>query len=294
MVGMPDVEPGLRPMAPADVAACETVWHDAFPPMRAAYHLPVRQVTEADRGRLRLRIASLCESDPGGAWVATSGDDVVGFAQALRRERLWVLSMLAVLPAHQGRGAGRALLEAALATADVDGPGMIQSSRDPRAMHRYVRAGFALHPAVAAVGALRRSALPSTSAVRPGTEADLELVAVVDRVVRGAPHGPELPRLLEEGERLLVVPGRGYAVARPTGVRAVGALDEEAAVALLAEVLAGPPPGTVVDVNWITGSQQWALSLCAALGLEIVPMGAVMVRGLPGPPVPYLPTGAYG
>jgi len=281
-------------MAPEDAGACQAVWHDAFPAMRAAYHLPGAPVTDADREHVRRRVAALCGTDPDGSVVATVDDVVVGFAQALRRERLWVLSQLAVAPAHQGRGAGRDLLEAALDSAEPGGPGMIMSSRDPKAMHRYVQAGFALRPSLVAMGTPRRSALPATGAVREGTEADLDFVARVDRLLRGAPHGSELTGLLDDGERLVVLPGRGYAVARPGGVRVVGGLDEEAATVLLAEVLGGEPAGSVIDVNWITGAQQWAISLCSALGMELVPMGAVMVRGRPGPLAPYLPTGAYG
>jgi GNAT superfamily N-acetyltransferase len=285
----------LRPMAEEDVAACEGVWHEAFAAMRHAYHLPGPPAAPLERDRLRRRIAGLRATDPDGAWVAARAGEVVGFAQAFRREDLWVLSLLAVDLAHQGEGVARALLERALAYGDPGAPGLIQSSRDPKAMHRYVQAGFALHPALAARGVPRRAGLLPAPGVRPGDEDDLALVERIDRQLRGAPRGPELRWIFDEGDQLLVLPGRGYALARSGGgVRALGALDEEAARLLLSEALAAAPAGAAVDVNWMTAAQQWAIRLCTDLGLELVPVGSVMVRGRPGPLSPYLPSGAYG
>ncbi len=282
-----------RPMLPDDAPACEEVWREAFAAMRRAYHLPVHSDDEAARERLRRRIQLLCDTDPGGSWVATDGDATAGFAQAIQRGHLWVLSLLAVAEDHQGQGVARRLLERAVAYGDGEGPGLIMSSRDPRAMHRYVQAGFALHPTVAAFGSLRREQLVPTPQVRVGGAQDLDLVAEVDRQLRGSAHGPELERMLEECD-LLVVPGRGYALARATGVALLAAVDEETAIALLVAGLAATPEGAVVDVNWMTAAQQWAIRSCTDLGLELMPVGAVMVRGRPGPLVPYLPSGAYG
>ena len=284
----------IRAMQPGDDAACEAVWHEAFASMRRAYHLPVHPEDDDARERLRRRIALLLETDPDGSWAAAADGEIVGFSQAIDRQGLWVLSMLGVAVAHQGHGVARGLMERALALGDATGPGLIMSSRDPRAMHRYVQAGFALHPAVAAWGELRRSRLVATPEVRAGGPADLDLVADIDRKVRGSAHGPELAFMLEEDCHLVVAPGRGYALARPGGVALVAALDEETARALLTAGLAQTPEGAVVDVNWMTAPQQWAIRLCTDLGLELAPVGAVMVRGRPGPPVPYIPSGAYG
>ena len=284
----------MRPMLPDDAVACEEVWRAAFTSMRRAYHLPAHSDDDAARERFRRRIQLMCGTDPGGSWVATDNDVITGFAQAVKRERLWVLSLLAVAVDHQGRGVARRLMERALAYGGGDGPGLIMSSRDPRAMHRYVQAGFALHPAMAAFGSLRRDRLFPTPHVRVGGTDDLDLVADVDRHVRGSAHGPELQWMLDMGCHLLVVPGRGYALTRATGIALLAAVDEDTAAALFVAGLAATPEGAVVDVNWMTASQQWAIRLCTHLGLELMPVGAVMVRERPGPLVPYLPSGAYG
>lgn len=62
--------------------------------MRRAYHLPVVPLTDAERARQQCHIALARDSEPRGSWVAVARDAVVGFAQALRRQSLWVLSML--------------------------------------------------------------------------------------------------------------------------------------------------------------------------------------------------------
>jgi GNAT superfamily N-acetyltransferase len=284
---------GIRPMEADDVAPCEAVWHDAFPAMRAAYHLPARTADEGLRARHRRHMDLLRTTDPGGSWVAVAGDHVIGFAQAFTREGLWVLSLLGVSVTHQGRGVARSLLERALGHGERAGPGLILSSRDPRAMHRYVQAGFALLPSVTARGVLRRSRLPDTPGVRPGDRYDFALVAKTDRRVRGAARGPELDFSLDEQWRLLVLPDRGYALATDFGVEALAAADDEAARLLLAAALAATPEGATVEVGWLTGDQQWAIGMCSGLGLEFQPVGAVMVRGRPGPMVPYIPSGPY-
>jgi GNAT superfamily N-acetyltransferase len=283
----------IRPMELEDVGACEAVWHDAYRAMRRAYHLPVGRLTDAERTRQQRHIALARDSDPRGSWVAVAGGEVVGFTQALRRDLLWVLSMLAVSVAHQGRAVASRLLERALGYGDAGGPGLIMSSRDPRAMHRYVQAGFALHPVVSARGVIRRSGLIPAPDVRPGGPDDAALVERLDRCVRGGAHGPELALMMREGCRLLVVPDRGYALARPSGIALLVADDDGAARRLLSAGMAATPEGARVEVNWITGSQQWAIGLCTDLGLELHPGGAVMVRGTPGPLTPYVPSGAF-
>ena len=46
----------------------------------------------------------------GPAGIGRSGEQIVGFGIAAQREHVWFLSQLYVLPHHQGRGIGRALL----------------------------------------------------------------------------------------------------------------------------------------------------------------------------------------
>jgi predicted N-acetyltransferase YhbS len=282
-------------MTEDDVTGADQAWHDAYTTMRSNYHLPVESRTADSAQRSRERIAHLLRTDPAGSWVAEDDDQrVVGLSQAVVREGVWVLSLLGVSPDQQNRGTGKALLDAAL-THGQDAPaGLILCSRDPRAMRRYARAGFDLHPAVTAWGTVDRRKLLRVPAVRDAAREDVDFVANLDRRLRGGAHGPDLECLLVEGCRLLVVPGRGYVVARDAKPVLLAADDEETAADLLHACLASAGDDDIVEVNWITARQQWAVRVAVDLGLDLHPVGPVMTRGLDGPPYPYLPSGAFG
>jgi ribosomal protein S18 acetylase RimI-like enzyme len=57
----------------------------------------------------------LISHDPDGFLTALDRDETLGFGASHVRARQWILSQLWVLPQHQGRGAGEALLSKALA-----------------------------------------------------------------------------------------------------------------------------------------------------------------------------------
>lgn len=284
----------VRPMTPGDVPAAERVWHGAFSAMRSVYHLPVEERTPEGARRMEARIGYLLSTDPGGSWVAVDGDGaVVGLSQALVRDELWILSLLGVAPGCQNRGAGKALLDAAVSYGRSASRGLILCSRDPRAARRYLRAGFDMHPSVTALGPVDRRRVPATPNVREGTAADLELAAALDRKLRGGAHGADLGHLLSEGCELLVHPDRGYVLVRGAKPVFLAAAGEAEATELLWAALARAE-GETLEVNWITAAQQWAFRTVVEAGLELHPLGPVMVRGMSGPPPTYLPSGAYG
>ena len=80
--------------------------------------------------RFEQRLAHLLDTDPDGCFVAERNGRVIGIAEAMCRERLWCLSMLAVDPAAQSLGAGRALLERTLQYARGTDCGLIVASDD--------------------------------------------------------------------------------------------------------------------------------------------------------------------
>ncbi|MCU1429685.1 MAG: GCN5-related N-acetyltransferase [Actinomycetia bacterium] len=279
-------------MQPDDVPACETTWDTSYRAMRARYGLPLPPRTSELADATIRRLRHLLSTDAAGSFVATDDDRVVGMAQSVTRDELWVLSLFAVLPDAQSRGVGRALLDAAVAYSERR-RGLILCSRDPIAMRRYARAGFDLHPAFAAHGIVDQSRLPASPAVRAGSPEDAGLIASIDQEVRGAAHGGDLDALLGEGGQLLVHDDGGYAVVsdRP---RLVAARSDDIASALLVAALRRAPSATPVDVGWITAPQQWALRVLLDAGLELFPLGPVALRGFDRPPAPYLPSGAYG
>lgn len=220
---------------------------------------------------------------------------VVGLAQALVRDDVWVLSLLGVVPTHQDRQTGKALLDAALAYGRDTPRGMIMCSRDPRAARRYSLAGFDLHPAVMAFGRVdRRNLRRPSSTIREGSKADYDLVASVDRVVRGGAHGPDVAHSLDAGCRLLVSSQGGYAIARGARPVVLAARDEATATDLLLAVLGEASPDEPTEVLWMTSAQQWAIRASLQAGLGLHALGPVMLRGFKAPPAPYLPSGAFG
>jgi GNAT superfamily N-acetyltransferase len=285
----------VRPMTPDDVeaayaAASATIADDPGGLERT------RSRTPEEIARFKARYHHLLDTDPGGAWVAIDGKQVVGSALALRREQVWGLSLLVVNTDYQRRGVGRVLFERTLDYANGCKGGIFMSTTHPGAMRRYALAGFALHPTLEAAGTVRRAALPARLTVRDGNEADLEFVAAVDRSVRGAAHASsDVKDLLRLGDRLLIAEGaagQGYAIAEEGSPGLLAATTSEVAADLLWACLADVS-GVEVKVRWLTATQQWAMPVVLAAGLVLAPAGPVCVRGEVGPLTPYLPNNLY-
>ncbi len=276
----------LRPLQAEDLPAAAALSASAFG----------RDISEqAAARRMRQRVAHPLVSDPQGCFVAVQDGSPVGVVEAVLREQLWCLSLLVVSPQAQSTGAGHQLFERALAYGECDGAtaGLIPSSSDPRALRLYARAGFSLRPTLDADGTIDRSRLPRADAgVREGAAADMEALAVISREVRGASHTPELQFALSEGAQLLRHGNRGFAAAAPgSGVWLLVARDDQAAAALLYAALDIVGDSDRPPVRWMTAGQDWAIDVVLRLGLQLVPHGALCVRGSPGPLRSFLPSG---
>jgi GNAT superfamily N-acetyltransferase len=290
----------LRPMTDADVEGAVEAFDSGFLAMRARYGLPITATSIQNERRRQNRTRHFLGTDPGGSWVADDEGTIVGMSQATVREGYWLLSQLGTIPGRQGRGLGRELLRLALSHGDPESPGTIQCSRDPKAMALYSNFGFSLHPVVAAWGHLR----PGTVARPPDvtrfeteqvTESQLDIVTAIDRRVRGSARTIDVAMMLsEEGNRLLLHGDQAYAVAKDERIVTLGALTEESAALVLRTMLAESPEGETIEVNWLTSAQQWAIRVLTQAGIELQPYGPVMVRGMTGPPTPYIPSGGYG
>jgi GNAT superfamily N-acetyltransferase len=111
-----------RAVTADELPACAEIW-------RTSVNDYTRRLGQLDvppeTGPLVRLYAHLHATDPE-RFIAAIGPDpaaegeqrIVAFAAAARRERLWFLSMLFVLPELQGAGVGRALLERVLPPAD--------------------------------------------------------------------------------------------------------------------------------------------------------------------------------
>jgi ribosomal protein S18 acetylase RimI-like enzyme len=271
----------VRRMVDADIEGAAHVLARAF---------GIDASDDAVRRRGEQRVAHLLATDPGGAFVGERRGEIIGLAQAYRREDLWCLSMLAVEPAVQGTGVGRTLFERALEYGDGR-PGLIVASNDPRALRLYGASGFSLRPAMEARGTIDRRAFPAGAArVIRGSAADLPRIAAISRAVRGAAQTPEIAFVLARGAELLLLGDRGFAVAETgIGVWLLAALDDRSASALLWSAL--DVAGDVErPVRWITAGQDWAVDVVVRAGLQIGAYGALCVRGQPGTLRPFLPS----
>jgi GNAT superfamily N-acetyltransferase len=287
-------------MTEADVPAAVAAFDSGFLAMLARHALPVTRNTIQDERRRQDRTRHFLHTDPEGSWVAEDEGIVVGMSQSFVREDYWTLSQLGTLPGRQGRGLGRELLRLALTHGDPHSPGTIQCSRDPKAMALYTSFGFVLHPVVAAWGAMRPGSVERPDEVvryEPDsvTEREVDIVTAIDRTVRGSGRSVDIVSMLAQpGHRLLLSAEDGYAVARDDRIVALGARNETAATLVLKAMLAEAPAGETIEINWLTSAQQWAIRVVIEAGIELQPYGPVMVRGMDGPPSPYIPSGGYG
>ncbi|MDP9181461.1 MAG: GNAT family N-acetyltransferase [Actinomycetota bacterium] len=278
----------IRPMQPEDVAPLVEVQFATFNDLDARMGEPTREFTDEIRQRGTARISHLQRTDPEGAWVAEVEGEPVGCALALVRDGMWFLSLLIVKPGFQGKGIGRELLDAALATSTDRS--WIMSTVEPAAVRRYQRAGFVLHPSYTAKGTPDRSKLPAIGRIRDYDD-DRETLDTVLRAVRGAAMGPEVDYFQEHGSRVVVSPGKGFAVLRAEGTNWLAATDEATARDLLWTVFAEAPGA--VEVDWLAANQQWAIDVCLDAHLTLTSGASLCLRGQP-PMAPYLPCGAFG
>ncbi len=288
----------IRPMRADDVAAVERVTGEAY------HQLDVRTRprdwpapsprTDVEVVRRRNQLVRTLERDPGGCWVAEDASGAVGAVVSTRRELMWLLADLAVAPAAQAGGLGARLLDAALSYGAGCLRGMVWCSNDPRAVRRGRLAGFTLHPTMLARGPLDRSLLPVVDQVRDGSLADRDLADSVDRLTRGAAHGPDHDALAAAYPMVVVdrPNGQGYAYVGPQGPTLLAASNARTAQRLLWESLARSEPGRPVEVGHLTTAQEWAIDVAIAARLQVHQRHYLGLRHLK-PPAPYLPSATY-
>jgi GNAT superfamily N-acetyltransferase len=289
----------LRPVrdSASDAALVREVHSAAFAALEQQLGDPPSAWTPARIAGHEARTRHLARTDTGGCWLAEEDGEAVGTVLALRREGVWGLSLLCVLPSAQDKGIGRTLLDHALAYGRGCLRGMVVSSADPRAARRYHAAGFRLHPTLDLVGTVDRAALPDPGGVpvHLGDASHRPLLDSVDRSTRGGAHGPDHEALLRTTEELLVVDtlsGSGYCYRDGGRVVLLAATSKRLAGRLLTEALARIPPDQEAVVSHATAEQDWAVDVALAGGLAVRNRGYLALRGM-RPPAPYLPSGAY-
>lgn len=282
-------------MGTEDVPAAEQISDEAFfesdqrsvprgaPP-------PQRRTAEHSAAWIA-RTRRIVDQDPGGCWVAEDSAGVVGFATSFVRGRVWLVSGYAVRPGRQGTGVGRLLLEAAEAYGARCPAAMVSASGDPRALRRYWRAGFALHPQMFLRGTVDRTELASNRDVREAGPEDVGLMDAIVADLRGGGHGPDHHALAEVARPVLAetATGQGFAYSDGARLAVLAATDEATARDLLPACMAGA--GQEYLVPHVTAANQWAIDVALGAGLTLEQSGYLAVRGLE-PPSPYIHNGA--
>lgn len=288
----------IRPLHFDDLPVCQQISDDAFyevdvAAFRQGWPAPARR-TPSRQAAWIARSTNYLTTDPQGAWCAELDGEIVGFAISYRRDVTWLLATYAVRPGLQGKGIGKAILDAALTHAKHCLRGMLAASDDPGAAQRYQSAGFDLHPQMCLRGRVDRALLPVVDHMREGTPGDFALMDSIDRQRRDAAHGGDHV-ILSALFRLIVTDtttGSGYVYVDETGSAVLlAASNERTATRLLWESLAASTPDQDVLIGHITGANQWALKVGVEARLSLGTAGYLGLRGMK-PPTPYLHHGS--
>ena len=283
----------IRPFLDDDAEPAAEIWLEAFAALRASAD-PAAPPDPAELARTAQRYRHLVATDPSGSFVATEDGSIVGLAVSLVRADTFVLSNLAVRPDRQDAGIGHQLLERALASGSTASVGVIFSSSDPRAIHRYVRAGFSVHPAMGATGRPGGRAIAAPLRVATGDPADRAAIDRIDLAVHGRTRGVDLEFLLGAGSACYLDDEGAYAIVTSDRLSWLAATDEHLGRRALAALFSGSVTGTPVSAMWMTAETQWAFLAATDAGAELSSRGSVMIRGTTHCRGAYLPSGVFG
>ena len=190
----------LRPMTDADVPGAVHAFDSGFLAMRARYGLPMTASSLQNDRRRQNRTRHFLATDPGGSWVAEDDGVIVGMSQSFVREGYWVLSQLGAVPGRQGRGIGRELLRLAHSHGDPRARAPSSAPAIPRPWPStpiWGSLSIRWWPPGAPCGRERCSDRRRWCATGEGvTDAQLDVVARIDRAVRGSARPVDITMML--------------------------------------------------------------------------------------------------
>ena len=240
-------------------------------------------------------------SDPDGYFCAIEEGQIRGMVSALVRGRVWYLSMFFVLPGHQGRGLGRALLERALAYGESRGAEIrcTWATLDPRAQARYVMAGMAprwpiyrLDGDAAAVTRLKaRAGLDARERELPCDPGAAEKLTAE---VFGDGRADDLAHWRSDGGAAVAIERGGeiaaFAYRRGDRIGPAAGRDETAFLQAVAAAAARAGGGESVTVR-VPGACVSLLEALVACGFRIGELAVFLASRPFGRPELYLPSG---
>jgi GNAT superfamily N-acetyltransferase len=186
-----------RPVRADEIETCAGIWRTAINDY--VVRLGQGEIPPEMNPIIRL-FTHLQATDPERFIVATEpapeGESVVAFAAAVSRERIWYLSMLFVLPEHQGAGVGRELMARVLPEDPFVARATATDSAQPIS-----NALYATYGVVPRMPLLNLSGLPERPEAFGKLPSGVVPVAF-DTLVAGPPGGPGHHRLVETVDAL--------------------------------------------------------------------------------------------
>ncbi len=285
-----------RPVRPDELETCARIWRASI----NAYILPLGQPEiPDDTGPLLRLYVHLQATDPDRFVVAVrpdptapGGEQLVAFAAAVLRERLWYLSMCFVLPEAQGGGVGRALLAHVGPPTDPEfARSTATDSAQPVSNALYASLGIVPripllnligHPTDgSAFGALPSGVRPVSfdelGGGPPGDDGHARLVEVIDdldRALLGVAHPQDHAYLRREGRRGWLYLGPdgdplGYGYATEAGrVGPVAALDADLVAPILGHLTRVVTPRGAFAM-WLPGTADRAVVAALRAGFRL-------------------------
>ena len=278
----------IRPAAADDIQACAEIWRESINDYTGRLN---QHPIPDDLGRIIRLHKHLFSTDPGLFVVAERDGRVIAFAAAVRRDRLWFLSMCFVRPKEQARGIGRQLLAAILPPAGADAVlATAIDSAQPISNGLYSRFGIVPRmPLMSMSGYVTNPAVlpdlpPGTVAVPfetiasgpPGGPGHTELTSAVnalDRELLGVEHPQDHRFLRTEGRhgylyRDVIGATVGYGYTWETGRVGPLAVRDEALVAPALGHLLRAVPSRGAQAVWVPGAAGSAVQLLLSAGLR--------------------------
>jgi len=273
----------VRDMIPADVARVAEIFRDAFNDIyqRRGFG-PV--VTDAAVGAV---IANAYRDlDPGGCVVVTVGGEVVGSGFLHVRGATAGAGPITIDPAHQGSGAGRALMEEICRRSDAARVGslrLIQDAFNEVSFALYCRMGFVAREVL--LRSSFRSVRGGPGVVRRAYKGDLARIGDVERRLLGIDRPQDHALLLRLGELFVAREGMLARIVRG-GVAVLGPLVAESLDTTLDLIAAGTadlPSDSDVRLLLPARCDDLVRELSAARGLEVHSLCTYMARGAYAP-----------
>ena len=281
----------VRKARPEDAPVCGRICYEAFTKISTEHGFP----PDFPSVEVATHVLSMMFSHPGFyCVVAESGGQIVGSNCLDERSAIAGVGPITIDPAVQNKGAGRALMEAALARSverGCKGSRLLQAAFHNRSLSLYTKLGFDTREPISTMqGPPIKSPMPGY-AVRPAHVPDLEECNRLCLRVHGHDRNGEVRDAIEQ-KTAVVAERDGRIVAYSTSIGFFGHTVGESNAdlqALLANADAFLGPGILVPTR-NAGLFRW----CLENGLRVVQPMTLMTLGFYQEPAgAYLPSILY-